>query len=190
MASSPRPPVGTARACALHPSRRACWAGGGCTACVEREPSGGQKMWRPVRPRALAPLPRLGLPGRDPQGPRLSPPGSSRLAGTHRALGGARHSPQAACPRVPASAPRPCGGDVGPSPPHAAAPLLRGCFLVRESCLRGGSPKPPSPRGTTLSSLKDAPPQGDALSRGGCLAPFASACPVSASDPSPLQALP
>ena len=100
-------------------------------------------MWRPVRPRALAPLPRPGSPGRDLQGPRLAPQGSSLLAG-------ARHSRQAACPRVPASAPRPCGGDIGPSPPHAAAPLLRGCFLVRESCLRGDSSKPPSPRGTTL----------------------------------------
>lgn len=100
-------------------------------------------MWRPVRPRALAPLPRPGSPSRDPQGPRLAPQGSSRLAG-------ARHSRQAACPRVPASAPRPCEGDIGPSPPHAAAPLFRGYFLVRESCLRGDSPKPPSPRGTTL----------------------------------------
>ncbi|XP_017914228.1 PREDICTED: uncharacterized aarF domain-containing protein kinase 5 isoform X2 [Capra hircus] len=100
-------------------------------------------MWRPVRPRALAPLPRLGPPGRDPQGPRLAPQGSSRLAG-------ARHSPQAACPRVPASAPRLCGGDVGPSLPHAAAPLLRGCFLAQlchfHSALLQGRPKPwPSP---------------------------------------------
>ena len=131
------------RACALCPSRSACWAGGGCAACGERELSDGPKMWRPVRPRALAPLPRPGSPSRDPQGPRLAPQGSSRLAG-------ARHSRQAACPRVPASAPRPCEGDIGPSLPHAAAPLFRGCFLVRESCLRGDSPKPPSPRGTTL----------------------------------------
>lgn len=58
------------------------------------------------------------------------------------------------------------------------------------SLVSGGSPKPPSPLGTTLSSLADAPPQGDALSRGGCLAPIASACPMFSSDPSPLQALP
>lgn len=140
-------------------------------------------MWRPVRP------PERSRPCRGP----------GRPAGTRRAQDSPPRDPPGWLEPVTAVRQPVLGSPLQPPGPvretsglPRRTPQLRfseatsWCgSLVSEATLQSLLPREGRP-----SSLTDVPPQGDALSRGGCLAPGASACPVSASDPSPLQALP
>lgn len=192
MASSSRPLGRCARA---HCAPPAGTAGPATRVCGQRERSCGpedvETCEPPARPR----------PSRGPAGtrraPRPCPQRSSRPTGTLRALGGARHSPQASCPSGPRFSPQALWGDAGShwrgclpdaphSPPSPQKHVLPGGALSQRRPLQSLS-KPA--RDDPLVPSR-APLPRETLSRGDCPAPDPSSRPVSPLDPSLLQTLP